>query len=523
MESLEGINLVDIIYEELKKGSNDLKIVIPKDTYYIRDIKAIKEFERLLNGKLSPDIPWGAKNIPYNMAFELKGLKRVEIDGQNSKLIFSGLIQPFEIINCENLTLKNFSIDWERPPYSEGKIKEVLEESVIVEIFDEYTLFGGEPVWSFHNYNIQNRRFGEICPYRDMSNLRHISNNIFEFKYKDAKKLFAGEGIVIRHIGNYRPGIYIHESKNVKIENVQIKCCVGMGILAFKSENINIINSSVEPAVDRQMSSTTDATHFISCKGRILFNNCYFSGMGDDVANVHGFYYMIQEIVDAKTVIVNIDSEFGTQNQIMDYPDISDKIEFVKKESLKTFAQNKVKRVIRHQNEMSLIIEFEYDIVNEIKKGDLLANSTRTGKLFFNQCRVENIRARGLLIQSRDCLVTNSTFQYCTGTGIHINTASGWWESIGTQNIAIINNLFEHCGYGPGTYKDTSGICIQTECEEPAKGVHRDIIIANNKIIASKNTGIHIESADGVTLANNNISSCKVPVVISLSRNVYHI
>lgn len=44
------------------------------------------------------------------------------IDGNGSELIFHGHLQPFTLDGCENITLRNFTIDWEKPIVSECRV-----------------------------------------------------------------------------------------------------------------------------------------------------------------------------------------------------------------------------------------------------------------------------------------------------------------------------------------------------------------------------------------------------------------
>ena len=51
-------------------------------------------------------------------------MRNVIFDAQGSELIFHGRMLPVSLINSENCTLKNFSIDFENPHISQVKILE---------------------------------------------------------------------------------------------------------------------------------------------------------------------------------------------------------------------------------------------------------------------------------------------------------------------------------------------------------------------------------------------------------------
>lgn len=505
---------------ELTKFSKNNNITI-KDCnngiYKILQSQAKDDFNSLMSGKLNPDGYWGRDNKPYNLAFEFINEENIIIDGHGETIIFKGLIQPFEFIGCKNIVIKNLTIDWERPGFTEGEIVGVDPNELIIKVDEGYCLQGNEPVWAMQDYDVVKNRLGYNCLFRSMSNIEKLDEGLVKVKYKGDEVFNLGDKIILRHIGNYRPGFHFNKCQNIRMENVTINNAVGMGIIGHQSHNFIANKLVVKPSGNRIMSTTTDATHFISCTGHIQFNNCYFEGMGDDAVNVHGFYYYITKILDSYTFEAELKIKDGTQNQLMDTPDDGDEIELVRGDTLKEYFQGNIKNVQIDEENWKVIIRIKEELPKDLSLNDLMANATKVAKLNFDQCLVKNIRARGLLIQNRGVNITNSKFYNCTGTGIHIDTADGWMESIGTRDVVINNNEFINCGYGDGTYENTSGIVVMTECKEQAVGVHKNITISNNKIIAESDIGIYIACAENVTLANNNITNCKQKVKIQSS------
>jgi alpha-1,3-galactosidase B len=51
---------------------------------------------------------------PKKVTLYLENLKDVVIDGKGSDFIFHGTILPIVLKNCTNVTLKNFSIDFDK-------------------------------------------------------------------------------------------------------------------------------------------------------------------------------------------------------------------------------------------------------------------------------------------------------------------------------------------------------------------------------------------------------------------------
>lgn len=57
-----------------------------------------------------------------NVVFPILNIKNLTIDGGGSEFVFCDRIFPFVIQNCENITLKNFSIDFSFPRHCEARL-----------------------------------------------------------------------------------------------------------------------------------------------------------------------------------------------------------------------------------------------------------------------------------------------------------------------------------------------------------------------------------------------------------------
>lgn len=64
----------------------------------------------------------------------LKNLKNVTFDGGGSDFIFHGKMQIAEIDSCTNVTLRNFSVDWDRPFISQGEIVSITDNYLDLKI-----------------------------------------------------------------------------------------------------------------------------------------------------------------------------------------------------------------------------------------------------------------------------------------------------------------------------------------------------------------------------------------------------
>lgn len=96
-------------------GDDTITIVLPKGRYdFYPEGAAQKEYFISNHDQDNPKLV----GLPF------ENMKNIIFDAQGSELIFHGRMLPVSLINSENCTLKNFSIDFENPHISQVKILE---------------------------------------------------------------------------------------------------------------------------------------------------------------------------------------------------------------------------------------------------------------------------------------------------------------------------------------------------------------------------------------------------------------
>ena len=105
-----------------------------------------------------------------------------------------------------------------------------------------------------------------------------------------------------------------------------------MGVVGHLSENITLENLQVIPEAGMIISTNTDATHFTSCKGEIVIENCKFGGQGDDCTNIHNYYYTIVPQTKRSVEIKIQNADLHALS--LDYPDVGDTLLVVNRSNL---------------------------------------------------------------------------------------------------------------------------------------------------------------------------------------------
>lgn len=467
-----------------------------------------------------------------SIAFELQNKKNIVLDFSGSKVIFNGRITPFVIENCENITIKNIVVDYDRPFFSQGAIVESKKDYFVLK-FDSvfsYRIENSEIIFTAKNWeeNI-NQGFYLFQEYDTIKKcvaynagvaLCVVGNNaqpkigapgdVRKLKATDLGNgfvKFSGEvwqmekdnTLIITHEKRLNNIILAKDSKNLHFENITIKHSGSMGIICQCCEDIYLDNIQVRlDSISKGMITTNcDATHFVNCSGKLNIKNSTFENMLDDGVNIHGIYTEVNKIVSDTEFIAELMhyQQYGvnvykTGDKIIAYHGksvkIADEYTVISAEML----SEKLIKIKINESTSSLNID------------DHIENRQRMPEVSIDNCTTGKNRPRGFLIStSKSAKVTNCKFNNAA-FGIHIaGDTTYWFESGGVENVLIENNIFEDCGYQMGDY--AIGITPEYLAAPGAQYFHKNIIIKNNIFKTFTDGIVYAEGVSGLTVSNN--------------------
>jgi len=394
--------------------------------------------------------------------FDFTGVDNFVLDGNGAHLIFYGEIMPIRISNSSNITIKNLTIDWHRPFFSQGIVTKTESNTIFFNVDTEkyplnadtgrliaYDGLGWQTndLWNMLCYD-SNRQ--EIIP--DMPENWHLSNyhkaevlshGEFKIEASFAQLPTVNTPIVFMHGNRVAPGIFIDASKNIRIEATTVHHAPGMAMIAEVSENITLHKYNVLPSGDRLFSSWVDASHFVDCNGHILIENCRFEGQFDDASNIHGVFWDVIEKISNQKIRVQIihPQQVGILNIV-----VGDQIALHEKythqfvhmtnaleiEPLNNNIYDITLETIPENIENLVIRRYRQDSLVEIKNNHFGAN-----------------RGRGLLLSVPGKIIVKDNYFHVDGAAIEITSDTKyWWESGPVEDVEIFNNHFDDCGFG---------------------------------------------------------------------------
>ncbi|OJY91647.1 MAG: hypothetical protein BGP13_07570 [Sphingobacteriales bacterium 40-81] len=518
-------------------------IVFPEGRYDFWTDNAVETRYYISNTSSEIEVP--EKKQRAGLFF--KNLKNITIEANNAVFVFHGKMITWVIDSCENISIRNVSVNYERPGMSEMTIKAITPTSVTAAIHPDskFAIINGKLEWygekwitrNFHAVLVRPEEgtlfYSNWAPFLN-SKAEVIAPLTVQFT-GDFSTIKARPGDVLTVRDRYRDyvGVFHNRSKNISLFNVKMHSMHGLGIVSQFCENLSYDSVFVEPAADRMIASSADGMHFSGCKGQITINHCRFRGMHDDPVNVHGTHLKVTEIISP----VKLKLRF-MHHQTYGFPAFAtgDSVAFLHAAALQIFGTGVV-RSASLISEREMIVEMQQPFTDKLKEGDALENITWTPSLTIQNSRFEGTNTRGTLVTTRRKVLIENNVYYRTGMNAILigNDASDWYESGPVTDVTIRNNQFIECGYNSGSNNYIINISPEAQVLEKGYYVHRNIKIENNyfkvydypvlraystkELVFSNNT---IERSDFMTAGNKRPSSRLIAcTAVKIDKNIF--
>ncbi|NRF39556.1 right-handed parallel beta-helix repeat-containing protein [Pedobacter foliorum] len=507
--------------EGVKKAINATKeqpesvLNFPKGRYDFWPDNATETYYYISNSSSEKEFPVKKQRV----GLFLKGLKNITIEGNGSVFVFHGKMVTWVLDSCENITIQNLAINYERPGMSEMTIKELTPTSVIASIHPDskFAIINNRLEWYGEKWMTRNYHAVLVRPTEGSlfyskwdpflaSKAEKIDPLTVKFT-GDFSKFKAQPNDVLTIRDPYRDYVcaFNNRSKNIKLHNLKMYSLHGLGIVSQFSENLNFDSVFVEPekGSGRVIASSADGMHFSGCKGQITINNCRFNGLHDDPVNVHGTHLIVSEIVSATSLKLKFmhHQTYGFEAFIS-----GDTVAYLHASSLQIFAQGVVKTA-KLISEREMLVEMQKPFTAELKVGDALENITWTPSVVIKNSLFAGTISRGNLITTRRKVVIENNIYYRTGMHAILieNDASGWYESGPVTDVTIRSNQFIECGHNSSPNNYVISINPQNHQLVPNYYVHKNIRIADNVFKVYDYPILSARSTDGLTFINNKI------------------
>jgi hypothetical protein len=217
-----------------------------------------------------------------------------------------------------------------------------------------------------------------------------------------------------------------------------------MAFFAVRIRRLNVINFHIVPRNGRWLSTASDCMHFVSVKEYVNLIDSKCQTTGDDGLNVLSSYFLVSQVINSTTIIVT--TLYGTSPDI----EVGAYLEFSSHEQPFTGHGTGTIASITTLNSTTHLLTFTTAINASV--GDWACNAD-TPSLTIRNFTVENNRARGVLLETRNIDIRNCVFNRTSGPAVLIQPSIYWHEGPEARNVSLLNNLYIHNNEGIGQEK----------------------------------------------------------------------
>lgn len=400
-------------------------------------------------------------NVPRkHVGLLLAGMSDLTIEGNGAEFVFDGDMSGIALLNCRNVVLRDFSIDWLHPRVAEMRCTGCRDREADFElhpdsraVIREGKLFFLDPdglpeaaeKWIVQCASADggsNMR-SLFHPYAEAAECIESAPGKFRFRYKEPHDIEPGSIWQFRNPVRNENGIFLHACQNVELDHLKLYFTPGLGVIAQLCRDLNIHHHIHAPKPDsgRACAAFADCIQISSCRGKVQITDSEFSGTQDDPVNIHGTYLGVQRMDGPKLLL-----EFGHPETWGFLPfEPGDEIALVDAETLERVQHSLVREAaltdFRHI-ELTLDPAFDAD---PAKKRYVVENLSACPEALVENNRFRCYPTRGLLITTTGVVRKNHFLQAPPRPAVYISGgAAPWFESGGVQNLLIEENVFEN-------------------------------------------------------------------------------
>ena len=475
---------------------------------------------------------WSTRGDAPRAAFILRGLKNVTIDLGGAKLMFHGRILPFAIYNCENVSFKNFSIDYDRPFYTQGTIVEAAPGEIVIDIPEQFGyrvedsyFIATSDTWE-HKVNR-----GDILAQVYDENTGRIDGSVPTFLGLIGDEIFPGENppLPIHHLRAYalegrrvrltgcpewfRPrageifvfthedrakaGFIAEESAELEFENIRLLHISAMAFMANLCRDLTFRNFSCyidRQCAGRMISVNADIIHGFHCEGRVLVEDCRFENMLDDSFNIHGNYTACAELRDARTMVVE---NKGHGLRDMKYYLPGDKINIYRGSTQELKGVYTIESAEYLPDSKTLQLLKTAEDITDFAVGDIV-ESQRMPEIEIRRCVSSKARGHMRLSSGRRMLIEDCVFE--KSMIMFTGDTDYWYENAPVRDVTIRNCRFEN-------FPELDVIIASPHFEATMKApyYYKNVRILDNVFENCGRSIASLRSVDGVEIKGNRV------------------
>lgn len=532
-----------------KKSDTPVVIDFPEGRYDIYPDQA-EERELYISNTVGTNQTYKDKKI----GILIEDMDNVTVEGNDSLFMFHGKMTTFASIDSENVTFQNFEVDFQVPTVIDMTAvkKEGNEVTYYIPECYNYQVNGNSIKWMsdkspytdetywtttnsmkytqiFDTKNGMTWRGGS--PFANISKIEDLENHHVKITYTNADSIQEGYCFQMRNTDRDHAGTFFWQSKDVTLNDLDIRFIHGFGMVGQFSENITMkdVDFETDKASGRTTAGYADFIQMSGCKGLIDISDCTFSNPHDDPINIHGTFLQVIGISDDRTEV----TVQYKHNETAGFPNyyVGDQVEFSTRGNMVPVSEDgkvAVREVVKVDgpdgkggkgslNDLTKIkLTFDKPIPAEITANNshVVENITYTPEVKIHDNIFKETPTRGVLCTTRGKVeITDNMFDNMGMAAIYIsNDAQGWYESGRTTDVTIKGNTFIVNPLTAGA----AGIFVQPTNGNVNGIVHKNMKIEDNTFFMAQSQNVlNAKCVENLTFKNNKVYRQNPDVTVS--------
>lgn len=466
-------------------------------------------------------------NGDKRIAFILRNMRNVVIDGKGAEFLFHGAMVPFLAERVSGLKLKGFSISYDFPFTFEGEVlsNDTSDRSFVLKPnpLCKYELRGGRLYIQGYDWELplgENIVFDPSTGsplYSAEKYEANLSGGIHAERTSDGYVRLTGFGAALLppprsvyvdkgpHGQNRRyPAFVVKECCGVDFTDVTIHNSGAMSLIAENSSDMNLtrFRTETKPGSGMMIASSADATHFVGCTGKIRMTDCVFESMLDDATNVHGIYMPIDTLLDSRS----FRASFGHfQQDGFLFGKKGDEIAIVDRDRMVQIGRCRVEE-LSCPCERTYTFTVDTDLSRFSGRRLAIRNlSNSVADVHIKDCIVRKNRARCFLLSTNGKILVEGCELAPMMAGLKISgDANYWFESGPVDELIVRNNVFRGVGNGGGAHSVLHlDPVIYPSQRNTDSFYHGKVVFEDNTIYSYEDQVINILSARDFIMRGN--------------------
>ena len=315
------------------------------------------------------------------------------------------------------MTIRDLSIDWDIPLSAEAVVEAATEEYLDLRIDDrqfpyvienDRLVFVGEgwksgwwDAMEFDGRTLQvvpgTGDAGCLGPGWKDHRAEALAAGRVRLHRRFGRRPAPGNVLVLRHSERDHAGLFVVDSRDVVVENVDLFHSAGLGLLAQFTENLTVRGFRAVPSPARRvLSGHDDGVHVSNCRGLVLIERSRFHGLMDDPVNVHGTSVRIVGRPAPDRLLCRFVHEQSTG---LSWGRAGDRVGFIEHRSMRTTGEGTL-AAFEARDRDTFEIRLEKPVPAGIVAGDALENLTWSPDVTIRDNAFESNRARGVLVST---------------------------------------------------------------------------------------------------------------------------